>query len=165
MKIFIAQTIDGFIAGPRGSLDHLVPFQGNDYGYDAFIKTVDSVVIGRRTFDAIYPRHGWTYPSRLPGVVVTSRPLPKDLPTNVIGSTDLNGIALTFRDAFLDGGAMTIRSFLGRGLITSARIFTLPIFLGAGTRLFPDGPCPPGPWTFHQSRSFPCGTVMHHYSA
>ncbi|NKB55318.1 MAG: hypothetical protein GKS00_03185 [Alphaproteobacteria bacterium] len=163
MQIFIAQTIDGYIAGPDDSLDHLTPFNDPDFGYDAFIATVDSVVLGRKTFDVIYPDHGWTYPSHLPGCVLTSRPLPDDVPDNVIGTADIDRVAAEYSNAFVDGGAQVIRTFCDRNLIREARIFTLPILLGDGTQLFASGAATQQSWTLIDTRRFPCGTVLTHY--
>ena len=51
--VYIAVSLDGFIARPDGSLDwlSLVERAGEDYGYQAFLKSVDTLVIGRRTYD------------------------------------------------------------------------------------------------------------------
>ncbi len=67
MRLFIAQTLDGFIAGPGDGLGHLAPFEGNDYGYQQDLEAAEAVILCRRTFDLIVPQHGWTYPARLPG--------------------------------------------------------------------------------------------------
>jgi dihydrofolate reductase len=163
MRIFIAQTIDGFISGENGSLDHLEAFGGNEYGYGEMIAKVPAVVLGRRTFEAIFPEHGWTYPDGLPGVVVTNRPLPAGLPDNVTAQSDIDAIAARFPGAFIDGGAMTIAAFLARGHVTSADIFTLPVTLGGGTRLFPDSRVTGKPWRLSSVRSYPCGTVRSSY--
>jgi dihydrofolate reductase len=164
MRIFIAQTIDGFISGENHSLDHLEPFAGNDYGYNEMIAAVPAVVLGRRTFDAIFPKHGWTYPEGLPGIVVTNRPLPDGLPGFVTAQSDIDAIAGRFRGAFIDGGAKTIAAFLARGHITDADIFTLPILLGNGTRLFAGLQAPGRPWRLASVRSYPCGTVRTSYT-
>jgi dihydrofolate reductase len=163
MKLFIAQTIDGFIAGEGGSLDHLNAFQGNEYGYDEYIKSVNAVVLGRASFDKIYPTHGWTYPPHVRGIVMTSRPLPDDVPSNVITATDAEAVAGEYPEAFLDGGGQTIRSFMERGFISEARIFTLPITLGRGVRLFLEGQAKISSWTLQNVKSFPCGTICSHY--
>lgn len=164
MKIFIAQTIDGFIAGPDGSLDHLEAFMGNDYGYDAFIASVDAVVLGRRTFDSIYTDHGWTYPEGLPGIVITSRALPAGVPKNVSTATDIAAVAAKYPDAYVDGG-VTIRQSVDLDLVREARIFTLPLLLGSGSRLFPDAEHSLRTWTLVELKQFPCGTSMSHYTA
>jgi dihydrofolate reductase len=159
MKLFIAQTIDGFIAGRDDSLDHLDLFAGNDYGYDAFIAGIEAVVIGRRTFDRIVPQHGWTYPAHVTGYVLTRRPLPDGLPPQVSAASSLEDVAAKAPDAFLDGGASTIRQALKLGLVRSARIFTLPVRIGTGIRLFEDAePCRDR-WVLETVRTFPCGTT------
>lgn len=159
MHLFIAQTLDGYIAGEDDSLAHLAPFEGNDYGYDRHLAKVDAVVLGRRTFDLIYPAHGWTYPTHLPGIVMTSRPLPPGLPPQVETAQSPEAVARRYPDGFIDGGAATIRRFLDRGLVTQARIFTLPIRIGAGVPLFPTACMPAERWHLVESRAFPCGTV------
>lgn len=159
MRLFIAQTIDGFIAGPDGSLDHLAPFEGNDYGYQEHLRDAGAVVLGRATFDAIYPRHGWTYPAHLPGVVMTSRPLPPGTPPQVRAEADPDAVAAAHPDAFLDGGGATIRAFLTRGHVREARIFTLPLALGRGVRLFPERAAATERWRLLSARAYPCGTV------
>lgn len=165
MRIFIAQTIDGFIAGEGGSLAHLDPFHGNDYGYESMIAEVGAVVLGRRTFDAIVPVHGWTYPPHVAGVVMTSRALPPGTPPQVTTATDPDEVAARHPDAFIDGGAETIAQFLSRGHVREMRLFTLPILLGAGVRLFAAAAPVPARWRLEEVRSFPCGTVETRYRA
>jgi dihydrofolate reductase len=163
MRIFIAQTLDGFIAGEDDSLDHLVPFQQNDYGYDAMLAEVGAVVVGRRTFDRIYPAYGWTYPPHLPGIVLTRRPLPRDVPAQVVGLDDPVRIAARWPEAFVDGGAQAIAEFLWLGAVRRATIFTLPVRIGRGVRLFPQGSPFTTKWEMVESRTFPCGTVSNEY--
>lgn len=163
MRIFIAQTLDGFIAGEDDSLHHLVPFQHNDYGYDAMLAEVDTVVVGRRTFDRIFPQYGWPYPPRLNGVVLTRRPLPAELPPNVTGHHDPREIAALAPEAFVDGGARTIAAFIELGVVRRATIFTLPVHIGRGVRLFPErAPCA-GRWDLVASRAYACGTIAAEY--
>lgn len=163
LKLFIAESIDGFIAGPGGSLDHLAAFDGIDYGYDRFVASVDAVALGRATFDAIYPTHGWTYPERLTGFVLTSRPLPEGVPANVVACPDLSALSGYPGPVFLDGGGRAIRHALERGLVDEARIFTLPILLGSGIRLFPDGAAGPGRWVSEEVERFANGVLLCRY--
>jgi dihydrofolate reductase len=163
MRMFIAQTLDGFIAGEDDSLDHLVPFQQNDYGYDAMLAEVPAVVVGRRTFDRVFPAHGWPYPPRLRGIVLTRRPLPRDRPPNVVACDDPARIAYEWPDAFVDGGATTLAEFLALGAVRRATIFTLPVRIGRGVRLFPEGRPQQGRWELRECRQFPCGTVAADY--
>ena len=163
MKIYIAQTIDGYIAGEGDSLDHLDAFDSDEYGYEEFMQSLDAIVIGRTTFDVIYPTYGWTYPEHLPGVVLTSRPLPDDVPKNVVAGTDLEQIAKEYPNAFVDGGGNVVRQCCELDLIHEARIFTLPILIGNGIRLFPDSQSLTKRWELVEVKRFSNGATLHHY--
>lgn len=163
MNIFIAQTLDGRISGPGHSLTHLEAYMSQAYGYESMIARAGAVVLGRTTFDRIYPEHGWVYADRLPGVVMTSRPLPTGVPGQVAGASDPRDVAAKHPDAFIDGGGETIRGFLEIGAVAEARIFTLPIIIGAGARLFPDGRYPTSAWSLMETRRFENGVFEARY--
>jgi len=163
MKIYIAQTIDGYIAGPDGSIDHLDAFQDSDFGYDEFIASVDGILMGRNTLDAFFEQHGWPYPEKLPAIIMTHRLLPRGMPEQVRTSESIAVAAEMLPNAYVDGGHV-IAQCLARGLIREARIFTLPILLGAGIPLFPDGVTTTQRWALTGSKSYPCGTVENHYN-
>ena len=61
-SVFIATSLDGFIARPDGALDWL-PANAEPHGYDEFIATVDAIVIGRKTFETVLSFGGWFYGS------------------------------------------------------------------------------------------------------
>jgi dihydrofolate reductase len=163
MKIYIAQTIDGYIAGPDGSLDHLDAFQDVDFGYDEFIASVDGLIMGRNTLEAFYDQHGWPYPDALPAIIMTHRLLPRGMPDHVRTSESIEVAAKLYPNAYVDGGHV-IAQCLARDLVREARIFTLPILLGAGIPLFPEGPQTNSRWTLIKAKSYPCGTVENHYN-
>jgi len=162
MKIYIAQSIDGYIAGPDGSVSHLEAFQDTDFGFDEFIASVDGIIMGRNTLDAFFEDHGWPYPEHLPAVIMTHRLLPRGMPEQVRVSESIEIAADMFPNSYVDGGHV-IAQFLARGLIREARIFTLPILLGGGSPLFPEGVATFNRWTLSGSKSYPCGTVENHY--
>ena len=77
-SVFIATSLDGFIARPNGDLDWLPSPSGNDgddYGYSAFVKTVDTLVMGRGTYEKALTFGAWPY-GKHKVVVLTTRPLP-----------------------------------------------------------------------------------------
>ncbi len=162
MKIFIAQTIDGYIAGPDGSIAHLAPYEANEYGYDAFVASCDGVIMGRNTLDAFYPQHSWPYPDTMPACIMTHRVLPQGLPEHIRVSESIEVAAEKFPNSYVDGG-FVINQFLMRGLIREARIFTVPVFLGTGIPLFSEGAAVQQTWQLMGSRQYPCGTVENHY--
>lgn len=163
MKVYIAQSIDGYISGPGGSLEHLDAFQDSEFGYDEFIASVDGVIMGRNTLDAFYEQHGWPYPDELPALIMTHRLLPRGMPEHVRVSESIEKAAELYPNAYVDGGHV-ISQFLARNLIREARIFTLPVILGGGVPLFPEGVSGFQRWNLVGSKSFPCGTVENRYT-
>lgn len=53
IKLFIALSLDGYIAGPDDDLSFLSRFEGEDFGHEAFSQTVDTYIVGRRTYDVV----------------------------------------------------------------------------------------------------------------
>lgn len=141
-SVFIATSLDGFIARPDGGLDWL-PTEGvEDHGYDAFIASVDALVMGRNTFETVLSFGGWHY-GKKPVFVLTSRPLSAPLPAEAVLDT-LAGApeeivvqleARGFRHVYLDGG-ITIQRFLRAGLVQRLIITRVPVLIGAGIPLF-----------------------------
>jgi dihydrofolate reductase len=146
--VFIATSLDGYIARPDGSLDWLdeagaTAPEGEDFGFAAFFDSVDAIVIGRRTYDVVRSFGGkWPYGGKRVVVLSSGEPvIPSDIeetvsswsgtPSDLAARFNRDGIAR----AYVDGGA-TIRSFLREGLIHEMTITTIPIILGSGIPLF-----------------------------
>jgi dihydrofolate reductase len=167
--VYIATSLDGFIARKDGAIDwlpHSGP-AGEDYGYAEFIRTVDAIVMGRNTFDLVRTFPSWPY-SR-PVIVLTTRPesLPEVLPPAVrvlAGSPPSVVQALADEGAkhlYVDGG-VTIQRFLRAGLITRVIITRIPVLLGSGLPLF--GDLPHDVHLEHVStRAYPNGLVQSEY--
>lgn len=141
-SVFIATSLDGFIAREDGSLDWLPPGDGEDYGYEAFYSSVDVVVMGRTTYDVCLGFDRWPHAAKR--VVVLTRGA-LTVPEALSASVEISGdppAALMGRLArsgahrvYVDGG-MTIRSFLAAGLIDDMTITVVPVILGRGIPLF-----------------------------
>jgi len=143
--VYIATSIDGYIAPEDGSLDWLntVPVpEGDDLGFGEFIQRVDAVVMGRLTFEVVQGFGiGWHYP--VPGIILSSTlgSLPdafqKDTiltsgePEQIVAEARAKG----FENLYVDGGT-TIQRFLKADLIDELIITEIPILLGGGDRLF-----------------------------
>lgn len=164
--VFIATSLDGFIARPDGTLDWLLSRDDptEDHGYDAFIATMDCIVMGRGTFESVLQFPEWHY--ALP-VFVLSRSL-KAVPDHLRGKVALSDLSPRdamdhlatqgHRRAYIDGGQI-IQSFLRDGLIYDMTITTAPVLLGAGRSLF--GTLPKDMPLEHQStKAFPSGLVQ-----
>jgi dihydrofolate reductase len=146
-SVFIATSLDGYIAKEDGSLDWLdaanasVP-EGEDCGYAAFMNSVDALVMGRKTYEKVRSFGSWSYGEKT--VVVLSRKdleIPADLSKSVSHSSeDPKSLCSRMAESgmkrlYIDGG-ITIQRFLAEGLITDLTITVIPIVLGSGIPLF-----------------------------
>ena len=167
-SVYIATSVDGYIARPDGGLDWLarVEVAGEDYGYAAFFAGVDALVIGRNTYDTVLGFGQWPYTGKR-CVVLTHRPAePRDgveffagEPGSLLERLALDGI----RHVYLDGGAV-IRQCLAVGLVDELTLSLIPIVLGAGIRLFAGGEPELG-LRLVECRSWPTGLVQLRYRA
>jgi dihydrofolate reductase len=150
-SVYIATSLDGFIARENGDLDWLPGSDGSsmnshpedgDFGYSAFMDSVDVLVMGRLTFEKVLSFGVWPHGSKRV-VVLSSRltKLPQNLPNTVelkSGSPFELVEALSSsgaRHLYIDGGK-TIQAFLNAGLIRELIITTIPVLIGSGIPLF-----------------------------
>jgi len=143
--VFIAKSIDGFIAGPNGEIDWLdmVPNPDeDDMGYFALMKEVDAIVMGRVSFETVLGFNiPWPYTKHVFVLSKTLKNIPEALQDKVSLTKGTLEEVLSeirkkgFTNLYIDGGK-TIQSFLDKDLIHELRITTLPIILGKGFPLF-----------------------------
>lgn len=145
--VFIATSIDGFIARKDGSLDWLdqanlsVP-AGEDCGYKEFFNSVDVLIMGRKTFEKILTFQEWPYENKPVQVLSTgSVAIPTFIKDRVQATSKSPRELLDHLEkaghgqAYIDGGA-TINSFLNEDLIDEITITLIPVALGEGIPLF-----------------------------
>ncbi len=148
-KVFIATSLDGFIADRNGKLDWLnlvKPDEDNDMGYGAFLKSVDAIIMGRKSFETVCG-FDIEWPYSIP-VFVLSNTL-KIIPKNLEGRVEVIKGELKqlltalynrgFKSLYIDGGK-TIQSFLKEDLLDELTVTTIPIILGGGSPLFSETP-------------------------
>jgi dihydrofolate reductase len=143
--VFIACSLDGFIARPDGDLDWLmqVDTDGEDHGYDDMIASVDGLIMGRGTFEKVLSFKPWPY--HKPVVVMSESRKPSDIPEALAGQVeicDLSPLAAMdkvrragWKRAYIDGGQL-IQSFLAASLIEDMIITRVPVLIGQGLPLF-----------------------------
>ena len=142
IRLYIAQSLDGFIARPDGSIDWLRPYDDVDYGYSTFIRDIGTVVMGRASYDMAMGFGEWPY-AAMRSLVITSSPLENAPPTAARVGADIPRLVTALRaagdkDIWIMGGARTINAFLAADAIDRIDLFTLPLLLGQGIRLFDD---------------------------
>lgn len=140
-SVFVGVSVDGFMARTDGGLDFLPEGGGEPHGYDEFMKTVDALVIGRKTYETVLGFGVWAYGEK-PVFVLSSRELapppagavvqrmfgePKDIASR-LGERGI-------RHAYVDGG-LTIQGFLRAGLIQRLIVTRVPVLIGTGIPLF-----------------------------
>ena len=143
IKLYVATSLDGFIADGDGSVDWMAPYDARLYGYEKFLAEVGALVMGRRTFEMINATgEEWPYQGRTV-FVLTSEPL-SGLPRGVVTSGRGMLSALqqaretTQKDIWIMGGAVTLQSALEEGLVDLVEMFLVPVLLGSGLTLLND---------------------------
>lgn len=167
VSVYIATSLDNRIARDDGSLDWLAPVQessGEDYGYAAFMQTVDAVVMGRATYDTIRGFDSWPFEGRRV-IVLTNRRL-----ESAFGETMHAGALAPLMDrlgregvtrVYLDGG-VTIRQGLTESLVDDMTLSIVPVVLGGGRPLF-DSTVPGSDWMLLGADAFATGLVQLRY--
>ncbi len=166
--LYIAMSLDGYIAKPDGDISFLsaVEKEGEDYGYFKFLETVDTIVLGRKTYDKVISM-GYELPYGDRNVfVLTRNPQPatnkitfysgsiSELISNVKNKEGLN--------IYCDGGAETVHEFLMHDLFDELIISVIPVLLGEGISLFKGG-FPEKKLQLEKSTTFEKGLVQLHY--
>jgi len=140
--LYIAMSLDGYIATPDNGLEFLslVEEKDQDYSYKDFVNTVDTVIVGRKSYDKVLSM-GLEYPHTDKELYIITR-----TPRPTVGSTtfytgDLNELVSGLKrkdgkDIYVDGGAEIANEMLSENLIDEFYISVIPILLGNGISLF-----------------------------
>ncbi|MBI5520091.1 MAG: dihydrofolate reductase [Desulfovibrio sp.] len=169
--VFIAISLDGFIARQDGDIDWLLQRDdpSEDHGYAAFIADKDMIVMGRGSYEKVLTLGPWPYdrPVLVLSKQLGNAPVPDSLKGKVRFSNHSPKSVMeelareNVRRVYVDGGRL-VQSFLRDGLINDMVITTIPILIGSGRPLFGELPQDIG-LTLISSRSFPSGLVQSAY--
>ncbi|HYN55808.1 MAG TPA: dihydrofolate reductase family protein [Motilibacterales bacterium] len=166
LSVFIATSIDGYIASVDGSLDWLeeATRPDEDYGYDAFLASVDALAMGRGTYNHIAHLDPLPFRERPVFVFTHQAPEPRAGVT-FCGLTPREALArwtdLGLERVYVDGGQV-ISAFLAEDLIDDLILTTAPVLLGAGRPLFHPGGRS-ADMKLDDVRSWPSGFVTRTY--
>lgn len=167
VSVFLGTSIDGCIAGEDGDLSwlaELAPDSPEATGYTALMAQVDTLLIGRTTYDAVLDFEPWPYAGKRVVVLSHRDFAPRHGEERREGSVAAVLAQLAadgYRHVYLDGGAV-IRAALREGVIDSLTLSVLPVVLGKGVRLFEDG-LPRSDWHLEGTRQLPSGVVQLRY--
>ncbi|MBJ6361516.1 dihydrofolate reductase family protein [Paenibacillus sp. GCM10012307] len=165
--LYIATSLDGYIARADGSVDWLDDIEGDggDSGYGAFYSGIDTLVMGRLTYEEVLKLSDEFPYKGKPTYVLTKSELPAD-PNVVFTDEAVETLIPRLKEMsngpiWLVGGGQLVQAFLDKGFIDEMQIALIPKLLGAGIPLFPQGTAP-GTFTLKQV-SQSGQMVMLHY--
>jgi dihydrofolate reductase len=134
-------SLDGYLAGPRGEIDWITHDPEVDFA--ALAAQFDAMLVGRKTYD-FARAHGTSL--RMPGIetYVLSHTLPQAQCPDGTVSRDAVGTVSSLKrrqgkDIWLFGGGSLFRSLLAAGLVDGIEVAIVPVLLGGGVPLLPQG--------------------------
>lgn len=143
--LYISTSLDGYIAKPNDDLSFLslVHQDGEDYGYSDFVNSVDTVIIGRKTYDWVMTQVTEFPHADKNSFIITRTARPGIGKTNFY-TGKLEDLILKLKteqgkNIFIDGGAEIVNELLKENLIDEFIISIIPILVGSGIKLFKDG--------------------------
>lgn len=149
IKLYIATSIDGYIARKNNSLDWLYALKNPnniDHDYGAFLSSIDAVVLGRSTYEEIMSFGvDWPYADCDTYIVTSNADFKFQTPrTSLLHALDKNAVdqlkAKSKKDIWIVGGGRLISGFLDLEAIDEMTITIIPTLLGEGIPLFPNNP-------------------------
>ncbi len=170
LSLFIATSADGYIAEPNDDLSFLstVEKEGEDYGYAKFTETIDTLLIGRKTYDYVVNMIGANhYDNGQRSIYVITRTERPPTGRTIFYTGDIATLVKQLKNEpgkniYCDGGAELIHELLQQDLIDEMIISIIPILVGNGTRLFKDGR-PKQTLELLSTQSFDTGLTQLHY--
>ena len=138
--LYIAASLDGYIATNDDSLDWLFEVEGDgDNGYGEFIKDIDCVILGRRTYDWIIEKEKDNFPYKKEKCYVFTNRKEQLKYAEVVNDdlkTFINKTRNEYKNIWIVGGGEIIKQYLELDEIDEFRITIAPVILGKGIRLF-----------------------------
>ena len=145
VKLYIASSLDGYIAGENGSIDWL--FSDADYGYTEFYNSIDTIFVGRKTYEQSLTFEEYPYKGKKVYVLTHRAEAKKEKKTYNVEYindeipkfvTSLIKQPIGNKDIWLLGGGEIVSLFLNADLVDEIILSVHPIILGKGIPLFND---------------------------
>lgn len=143
VRYSVAMSLDALIAGPNDEYDWIV--MDPAINFSAFFKTIDTVLMGRRTYQVALRDHGSFDMPGMRTFVFSHTLRPEDHPDVTIVADDAAATVSRLRDAdgkdiWLFGGGDLFRYLLGEGLVDAVEVGVVPVLLGRGIPFLPEVP-------------------------
>jgi dihydrofolate reductase len=161
---FLAMSLDGYISRPDGAVDWLDAYVAPPEEYEAFFGSIDTILVGRATYDLVLGFPEWPYGTKRVVVLTHRPPAPRHGETFLAGEPEpvLERLAASgSRSVYVDGGAV-VSQFLAAGLVDELTVTIVPLVLGAGRRLF-QGALPERKLSVEATKAHPSGLVRITY--
>lgn len=170
VSLFIATSLDGYIAKPNDDLSFLkiVEKEGEDYGYSEFTENIDTLIIGRKTYDYVLKELGSShYDNGKRDVYVITRTEKPNVGRTTFYTGNLTDLVKQLqsengKNIYCDGGSEIINELLKNDLVDEFIISIVPVLLGNGTRLFKDGR-PEQELQFVSAKTYETGLTQLYY--
>ncbi|HIS09964.1 MAG TPA: dihydrofolate reductase [Candidatus Avibacteroides excrementipullorum] len=169
IRLYIAMTLDGYIASRDGGVEWLDKYRNNteDYGYTALYESIDTVLMGGNTYRAILGFGcEWPYPDKTSYVISHREQQGTNDCISIISDNAISFIkqlkAGTGKDIWLVGGGQLTAQLLEERLIDEMQICVFPILLGTGIRLFSENSSA-YEWIADKQQSFLSGAILLTY--
>src|SRR5688572_28986407 len=139
VRFSVAMSLDGYIAGPKGESDWIVMDPDIDFG--ALFKEFDTVLLGRKTYEATRGQEGGEGMPGMQSYVFSCTLRQADCPGVKVSDNPRQTVselkAAQGKDIWLFGGGSLFRSLLDLGLVDAVEVAVIPVLLGGGVPLLP----------------------------
>lgn len=141
LVLYIAMSLDGYIAKPNDDLSFLslVERENEDYGYATFISTVDTIIIGRRTYEWVTSQFEYPHQDKMTYIISRNKSV-QNTPNITYSDNVVELVTALKREngktIFCDGGAQLVNALLKHKLIDELILSIIPVLVGEGIRLF-----------------------------
>lgn len=171
IKLYIAVSLDGFIACPDGDIGWLWQFSDpnkTDYGYGALMESIDTIIMGNNTYQELTVMSvEWPYKNKSTYVLTHYK---NNLPPkeNVVYLT--NDVIDTIRqlkeqegkDIWLAGGGQVVTLLLNHDMVDEMHLYHIPIILGEGIPLFSNR-IKESRWELFESKTYDSKILIANY--
>ncbi|MFN4950498.1 MAG: dihydrofolate reductase family protein [Flavobacteriales bacterium] len=168
VSLYISMSLDGYIATKDHSLEFLsiVEQEGEDYGYNDFVKSVNTVIIGRKTYEKVIAM-GYEYPHTDKDVYIITRTERPSIGNFKFYTGELIPLVNSLKNQsgkniYCDGGAEIANELIKNNSVDEYIISVIPILLGDGIKLFKDGR-PEQKLELVSAKQFDKGLTQLHY--